>query len=155
VIARTSVPTVLLTVLLTGCAAGSDGAPPAAAGSAPAGPASSADPSPSGAPSASVAPPASPSPSVAPSPAVRTIDVSYAGGQVSGTTGREQVAVGEHVVLRITSDVADEVHVHGYDLQQALPAGVPVEIPLHATIPGGFEVELHDAGRPLFQLRVA
>ena len=152
-IARTSVPTVLLTVLLAGCAAGSDDAPPAAARSAPAGPATSADPSPSADPSGAPSPSASPS--VAPSPAVRTIDVSYAGGQVTGTTGREQVAVGERVVLRITSDVADEVHVHGYDLQQALPAGVPVEIPLHATIPGGFEVELHDAGKALCQLRVA
>ena len=138
-LARTSVPIVLLTVLLTGCAAGTDGAPPAAAVSAPAAP----------------LPSSSPSPSVAPLPVVRTIDVSYAGGEVTGTTGREQVAVGERVVLRITSDVADELHVHGYDLQRALPAGVPVEIPLHATISGGFEVELHDAGRPLFQLRVA
>ena len=74
---------------------------------------------------------------------------------MSGTTGREEVALGEQLVLRITSDVADQVHVHGYDVSQALPAGVPVEIALTATIPGGYEVELHDAGRALFQLRVA
>ena len=135
---------VLLVVLLTGCAAGEQDATtaPAAAGTTP----SSASSSPTT---------ASASPTPAPTPAVRTIDVSYAAGEVSGTTGREDVALGEQVVLRITSDVADQVHVHGYDLEQDLPAGVPVEIPLTASIPGGFEVELHDAGRALFQLRVA
>lgn len=135
---------VLLVVLLTGCAAGEQDATtaPAAAGTTPS--------------SASSAPAtASASPTPAPTPAVRTIDVSYAAGEVSGTTGREDVALGEQVVLRITSDVADQVHVHGYDLEQDLPAGVPVEIPLTASIPGGFEVELHDAGRALFQLRVS
>ena len=143
----------LLAVLLTGCAAGTEDAtdPPAAAGTPP--PTTAGTPTP--APSASSTP-ATAAPAPAPeAPAVRTIDVSYAGGEVTGTTGREDVALGEQVVLRITSDVAEEVHVHGYDLQQALPAGVAVEIPLTASIPGGFEVELHDAGRALFQLRVA
>jgi heme/copper-type cytochrome/quinol oxidase subunit 2 len=86
---------------------------------------------------------------------VRTVAVSYAGGQVSGTSGREEVPVGEQVVLRIASDVAEEVHVHGYDLQAAVPAGGSVDIPLTAAIPGVFEVELHDSGKVLFQLRVA
>ena len=38
---------------------------------------------------------------------------------------------------------------------QALPAGAPVELPLTASIPGVFEVELHDSGRVLYQLRVS
>ena len=59
------------------------------------------------------------------------------------------------MVLRISSDVAEEVHVHGYDLEAAVPAGGSVDIPVDATIPGVFEVELHDSGKLLFQLRVA
>jgi hypothetical protein len=86
---------------------------------------------------------------------VRTVSVAYAGGQVTGTSGREEVPVGERVVLRVVSDVDEEVHVHGYDLEKPLPAGVPVDLPLTATIPGVFEVELHDSGRVLFQLRVS
>lgn len=143
-LARPSVLIVLLALLLTGCAAGTEEELPSAAVDSTRS-ASPSDPSPAPTPTASPSP----------SPEVRTIEVVYAGGEVSGTTGREEVALGEHVVLRIHSDVADEVHVHGYDLQQALPAGVPVEIPLHADVPGGYEVELHEAGRPLFQLRVS
>jgi hypothetical protein len=83
------------------------------------------------------------------------VSVGYAGGQVTGTTGREEVPLGEQVVLRIVSDVDEEVHVHGYDLEEPLPAGVPVDLPLTADVPGVFEVELHDSGKVLFQLRVS
>ena len=136
-------------LLLTGCAAGQEAAggsaAPAAAGS---GAATSSPPS-----SSASAPSASPS--AAPTPRVRTIEAAYAGGEVTGTSGREAVAVGEQVVLRVSSDVAEEVHVHGYDLSEAVPAGGTVDIPVQATIPGVFEVELHDSGKLLFQLRVA
>ena len=95
--------------------------------------------------------PAEPSPT----PSTRTVTATYAGGEVTGTSGREQVAVGEPVVLRVSSDVAEEIHVHGYDVTQTVAAGGTVEIPLTADIPGVFEVELHDAGKVLFQLRVS
>ncbi len=90
-----------------------------------------------------------------PSAAGRVIDVRLAGGQVSGVESRVPATVGEQLVLRITSDVADEVHVHGYDKTADVPAGGTVEIPLTTDIPGSFEVELHDLGTMLFQLRVS
>ena len=58
------------------------------------------------------------------------------------------------VTLVITSDVADEVHVHGYDLEAALSPGQPAELTFDATIPGVFEVELHEAGTLLLTLQV-
>ena len=67
----------------------------------------------------------------------------------------EELRLGEQVVLRVSSDVAEEVHVHGYDLEQAVPAGGSADIPLTASIPGVFEVELHESGKALYQLRVA
>ena len=76
------------------------------------------------------------------------------GGQAGGDTGRVPVAAGEHVTLVITSDVADEVHVHGYDLEAELTPGQPTEIAFDATIPGVFEVELHEAGTLLLSLQV-
>jgi plastocyanin len=82
------------------------------------------------------------------------IEVQVAGGQVSGDTGRVPVTAGEHVTLVITSDVADQVHVHGYDLETALSPGQPAEIAFDATIPGVFEVELHEAGTLLLSLQV-
>ncbi len=145
---RTALVPVLVALLLTGCAAGQEQEGTA---SAPVASTASADPSPTQAPTATPSAAATPSPA----PAVRTVAVAYAGGEVTGTTGREEVPVGEQVVLRVSSDVAEEVHVHGYDLEGAVPAGGSVDIPLTASIPGVFEVELHDSGKVLFQLRVA
>jgi len=88
------------------------------------------------------------------SPAGQRIEVQVTGGQVSGDTGRVPVASGEHVTLVITSDVADEVHLHGYDLEAALSPGQPAELRFDATIPGVFEVELHEAGTLLLSLQV-
>jgi hypothetical protein len=91
----------------------------------------------------------------APTSATRQrIEVTVAEGRVSGDTGRIPVVAGEQVTLVITSDVADEVHVHGYDLTADLAAGTPAELSFTATIPGVFEVELHDAGTVLRSLQV-
>ena len=141
-----SVPAALLValaVLLTGCAAGQEpAAAPALTSSSPS------------APAGATSSPAAASPP-GPTPSVRTVAITYAGGEVTGTSGREEVPVGEQVVLRITSDVAEEVHVHGYDLEGVVPAGGSVDIPLTASLPGVFEVELHDSGKVLLQLRVS
>jgi PBP1b-binding outer membrane lipoprotein LpoB len=91
----------------------------------------------------------------APADAGQRIEVRVTGGQVSGDTGRVPVAVGEQVTLVITSDVADEAHLHGYDLTADLASGTPAEIAFVATIPGVFEVELHDAGTVLLSLQVS
>jgi hypothetical protein len=132
-------PLVVVALLLAGCSTGSDPdvaapSPPAPAVSAPA---SAATPAPS------------------PSPSARTIEVTFAGGKISGVDARVSVKVGEQVVLRVTSDVVEEIHVHGYDLYADLVPGTPAELAFTADLPGSYEVELHDAGRPLFQLRVA
>jgi hypothetical protein len=100
--------------------------------------------------------PASSSPTAAPTtPAGQRIVVAVTGGQVTGDTGRVLVALDEHVTLVVTSDVADELHLHGYDLRTALTAGTPAELSFQATIPGVFEVELHDAGTVLLTLQVS
>jgi hypothetical protein len=126
-------------VLLTGCSAGSDEADVAA----PPSPAASATAS------------AAASPVASPTPAGTVVEVTYAGGQVTGVEPRVPVTLGEQVVLRFTSDVVEEIHVHGYDLYADLVPGQTEEIAFTADIAGSFEVELHEAGRPLFQLRVA
>ncbi len=82
------------------------------------------------------------------------IEVTVTGGQVSGDTGRVPVAAGEQVTLVVTSDVADEIHLHGYDLTTPLTPGTPAEFTFEAGVPGVFEVELHDAGTVLLTLQV-
>ena len=99
---------------------------------------------------------ASSGPSSAPSTAAgQRIEVTVAGGQVSGDTGRIPVAAGERVTLVVSGDVADEIHLHGYDLTAALGPGAPAELAFDAAVPGVFELELHEAGTVLLTLQVS
>jgi len=94
----------------------------------------------------------SPSPSAEPTRA--QIEVTVRGGQVRGPREFE-VSRGQQVHMVIDADVADEVHVHGYDLMVDVRPGRPAELTFEATAPGVFEVELEDAGLLLFQLKVS
>lgn len=76
------------------------------------------------------------------------------GGQVRGGAKRVQADVGDTVALTVTSDVADTVHVHGYDLEEPVAPEEPATLAFTADIPGVFEVELHDSGLKLADLRV-
>lgn len=71
-------------------------------------------------------------------------DIEVEGSTVTGG-GRISVPVGETVTLRITSDIADEVHIHGYDLFVDLEAGVTAEVSFVADIPGVVEIETHNS----------
>lgn len=86
--------------------------------------------------------------------AVRTIEVEFAGGQVAGGVRRETVDLGQKIRIRITSDVADELHVHTYDVTAEVAPGRPGQVELTATIPGRHEVELEDDGRQVLVLEV-
>lgn len=84
----------------------------------------------------------------------RVIEITVVGDTVEGG-GRQEVAVGDTVALVITADVTDEVHVHGYDLYTDLVPGQPATVTFEATMPGVWEVELHDAGTVLVELQVS
>lgn len=83
------------------------------------------------------------------------LDVSVTGGVVSPPPADLTVPVGSTVRLRISSDAADEVHVHGYDLERRVPAGGSVTLDLVADRVGTFEVEGHDSGLLLTRLVVS
>ncbi len=87
--------------------------------------------------------------------AVQTITLEVVGGAVVG--GSEQIAVerGSVIALAVTSDTADTVHVHGYDILRALPAGETTTFAFTAEIPGVFEVELEDSGRLIVELEIS
>jgi heme/copper-type cytochrome/quinol oxidase subunit 2 len=75
------------------------------------------------------------------------------GGQVEGPDQFE-FALGDQVEITVLTDVADEIHIHGYDLRYDAEPGVPVEISFEAEAPGVFEVELEASHLPLFDLEV-
>jgi hypothetical protein len=83
-----------------------------------------------------------------------TIVVEYTHGEVRGDTGRVAVDAGAPVTITVTSDVADEAHLHGYDLETELTPGTPAELRFDATVPGVFELELHSAEKVLLTLQV-
>lgn len=81
------------------------------------------------------------------------VTVAVQGGRVDGP-GRQRVALNDTVTLRVTSDVADEVHVHAYEKKAPVGPGQPAEITFVASIPGVFEIELEQAHRLLMTLEV-
>ncbi|MGW6537072.1 hypothetical protein ACWGBV_04210 [Streptomyces sp. NPDC055051] len=120
----------------------------------------SSPPTPSLAPTASPtpAPPSTPPPTSAPAPdptpTGRTLDIRVSGSTVTPAPSRVEVKKGERVTLRVTSDRADTVHVHGYDREATLAPGVPGTLTLTADRTGLFEVETHESGLVLTQLVV-
>ncbi|MGC4878234.1 hypothetical protein ACLQ26_18505 [Micromonospora sp. DT43] len=151
---RTAIPATLLvtgllgTLLIAGC--GHDDDPSVATPSTP--PTSAAAPTSAGSPASTD----SPTPSAtASTPAVdREITVTIAKRRISPPTGRVTVAKGQLVRITVTSDVADELHVHGYDLGARLPAAKPASVEFRADKTGLFEVETHETELVLFQLLV-
>jgi len=85
-------------------------------------------------------------------PAVRTINV--VNGQPEGGIKTISYTKGDQVRLKVSSDVADEIHVHGYDLMKDVEKGGSVQFSFKATIEGRFEIELENAGTQIANLEV-
>ena len=87
-------------------------------------------------------------------PAPVQVDVVVVGGEPQGGIVRESVDRDSEVVVTVTSDVADEVHVHGYDLMADVAPGAPATIRFTADAPGRFEIELENTGVQIAELEV-
>ncbi|MDH4147814.1 MAG: hypothetical protein OEY23_21870 [Acidimicrobiia bacterium] len=85
----------------------------------------------------------------------RLVEVRYAGGEVAGGVKRVSIDLDEEVTLVVHSDVADEVHLHGYDESVDVEAGGSATLAFTADIPGVFEVELEGLAVPLAELEVS
>jgi hypothetical protein len=95
-------------------------------------------------------PPPPPAPPAPPPPARVRIVVSD--GQPVDGVRRVTVSRGRRVVLIVTSDVPDHVHLHGYDIMRDVAPGQPARISFRATIVGTVEAELEDRGLPLARI---
>lgn len=83
----------------------------------------------------------------------RVVEIAYRNGEIQAPD-RVEVRLGELVTIRAVSDVAEEVHVHTYDVLLPLEPGVPASTTFSADIPGVHEVELETSHRQLFRLQV-
>lgn len=92
-------------------------------------------------------------PTASPTAAAPTVRIQVKGGKVISGNGTHKVKQGSRVVIEVVTDVADEVHLHGYDKEAATQPGKPARLRFTANIPGVFEVELH-SGLLLCELQV-
>ena len=64
------------------------------------------------------------------------------------------VKKGQQVRFTVRSDVADEIHVHGYDFHKNVPKNGSVSFSFPAKIDGGFVIELESRGEQIAALKV-
>lgn len=84
----------------------------------------------------------------------RTLEWRVQNGRVQQAPASLAVQQGELLRLSITSDRADQLHLHGYDRALALKPGVPAVLELTADHSGRFDLELHHSGLELGALEV-
>jgi plastocyanin len=152
----------ILVLLLTGlsaCSSGSDETASATTTSAPTtGPASAP---PTGGPTtdaasalASARSTAAESTAPARPVADTVLKISVRGRDVTPAPGRQTVSAGDRVQLTITTDTANEVHIHGVEIEKATKPGVPLTVEFVVQDPGIYAVELHKPELLLLQLVV-
>jgi FtsP/CotA-like multicopper oxidase with cupredoxin domain len=76
--------------------------------------------------------------------------ISVKGGVIAGDVESIEVAKGDTVRIVVTSDVEDEIHLHGYDIEKEAGPGKPARFKFKADVEGAFELESHvaeDAGK--------
>ena len=76
------------------------------------------------------------------------------GGEPVGGVQNLEFTQGETANFRVESDVADEIHLHGYDLSKPIAAGGTVTFTFPAEIEGVFEAELEERAVPLAEISV-
>ena len=83
------------------------------------------------------------------------IEVDFAGGEVTVEDDRISIDRDSTVALVITSDVAEHVHVHGFDLFADVAPGQPATLVFAADVPGVFEIEFEDSFTFITELEVS
>ena len=76
--------------------------------------------------------------------------INVRGGKVAGGPAEIHAKNGDTVVIVVSADAPDDIHLHGYDIEKPVEPGKPATFRLKANLEGEFEIESHvaeDAGR--------
>lgn len=83
------------------------------------------------------------------------VDVTIAKGQVTPVNATLQAKVGQPITFRVTSDAADELHVHSSPDHEFKVAAAPNQtFQFSVDVPGNVEVELHHLDRTVATIQV-
>lgn len=105
-------------------------------------------------PSASTVSPSDMSNEQAP-PTRLVIEVTIKGGTVTPTNEQLQSAVNEQIVIRVNSDVADELHVHSTPEHTFKIEAKPAQsFQFTVDVPGTVDVELHQLKKTIATIQV-
>ena len=72
------------------------------------------------------------------------------GGNLVGEPAEIHAKNGDTVVIVVSADAPDDIHLHGYDIEKKVEPGKPATFRFKANLEGEFEIESHvaeDAGR--------
>jgi hypothetical protein len=84
-----------------------------------------------------------------------TVDVTIAHGQVTPANATLQATVREPITLHVTSDAADELHVHSVpDHKFEVAAAANQTFQFSVDVPGNVDVELHHLERTVATIQV-
>jgi heme/copper-type cytochrome/quinol oxidase subunit 2 len=84
----------------------------------------------------------------------RPIAIVVKGAKPVGGVRHITVNKGDRVRFTVQSDVADEIHVHGYNFMKDVPKGGKISFDFPAKIDGDFEVELEGRKQQIADLAV-
>lgn len=93
--------------------------------------------------------------SASPSDSVPTYTITVTGKKVSPAPATVQITANTKVRLVVTSDVANELHLHGVDVEKPLPAGTATTVEVSYPTPGTYEVETHEPSLLLLRFQVS
>jgi hypothetical protein len=145
---------VVVAALAVWLTAGCGGTKTTGGTSSSSGQASSSAASSSGTSAASSSAPA-PSGSQQPPAGAATFDVTIANGQVTPTNATWQAKVGQPISVRVTSDAADELHVHSSPDHEFEVAAAPNQVfTFTVDVPGSVDIELHKLDKTIATLQV-
>jgi hypothetical protein len=89
-------------------------------------------------------PTATPTPTPTPKPPLLT----------AGRVRELEFTEGDTARFRVRSSEPEEIHVHCYDITREVPAGETITVSFKADITGICEIEFHNSGEPIAELRV-
>jgi len=83
-------------------------------------------------------------------PAPEIARIRIRGGEVAGGPAEIKAKKGDTVVIVVSTEAPDDIHLHGYDIEKKVAPGQPARFQFKANLEGEFEIESHvaeDAGR--------